>query len=273
MSTQFYQRFDTDFGRIEVVTSGVTDHHFPRHFHENFPFGVVEAGVLGFTYRGEKLAAWQGTINLANPGEIHDGFPLDAAGWRYRMFYVDCNFIREVTGKTHDGAAFPWFSSGVIQDQALAGLIAHLHRQIQSGLISQLALESTLFSLLETMIGRYAQVRLPEPRSVKQYEQMGKVCEYIRATSQESLSLKFLSDLFGFSPGYFIRAFRSFSGMTPHQYQLVCRLQNAKAQVLYGIPIIQAAMQNGFVDQSHFTHAFKQFYGYAPGMMRSNRSI
>ena len=256
----------TSYGAIDVVTSGQTSHHFPRHFHENFPFGVVEAGVLGFNYRGEKLAAWQGTINLANPGEVHDGFPMDGGGWCYRMFYVGNSFLQAVMDTQHE-TAFPWFRSGVIRDTLLAGNIARLHRQIQANTLTPLAIENELFSLLTNMVQKYSYRRIPEPPAGGCHASLQAACEMMRAGDDQTLTLQSLANVCGFSPGYFIRAFRSQYGMTPHQYQLLCRIQRARQQILQGEPLSQAAIKNGFVDQSHFNHVYKQFYGYTPGKL------
>jgi AraC-like DNA-binding protein len=263
--TRYNQYIQTSYGPVEVVNSGVIHHHFPRHFHETFPFGVVEEGTLGFHYRGEKITAHIGTINLANPGEVHDGFPRSQAGWQYRMFYVDCNLLREIMGQNHNAATFPWFPMGVIKNDMLAKQIMRLHQAVQAGTLSQLALETRLFIILDAMISQYAQLRPLKSAPESLPHTMPAVCELLRESCHLPLTLKTLADFCGLSGGYFIRAFRSYSGMTPHQYQLVCRTQRARSQIMQGLSIGHIAHDNGFVDQSHFSHVFKQYYGYPPG--------
>jgi AraC-like DNA-binding protein len=265
LSPIFSRQILTSYGSVELIHSGMIRHHFPRHFHENFPFGVIEEGGLGFQYRGKQEAAWKGSINLANPGEVHDGFPISDQGWQYRMFYVDCNFIREIAGQGHNNEVFPWFTHGVIENPVLAQAIGHLHRDIQSGWLSQLAIETRLFVVLSQLIQQHAQLKPREFSNKKDFERMDLICDYIRESSALPLSLKSLADTCGFSAGYFIRTFRKRTGMTPHQYQLTCRLEHAKAQLLSGGSLSQTAVENGFVDQSHFTHTFQHFYGFAPG--------
>ena len=266
MNILFHKSINTSLGQIELITSANLQHHFPRHFHETFPFGVVESGALGFHYRGERITAWKGTINLANPGEVHDGFPLSQDGWQYRMFYLDCRFVDEIMKQNKPAAGFPWFSSGVLQNSHLAKQITQLHQDIQSGRLSQLAIETRLFLLLEQMIQQYAQIHPKEKPQKKSPQKLQAVCELMRESCHVPLSLKSLAEFCGFSAGYFIRAFRTFTGMTPHQYQLVCRLECAKKQLGQHQAISQIAQDFGFFDQSHFTHVFKQYYGYTPGI-------
>ncbi|MBI9049077.1 MAG: AraC family transcriptional regulator [Anaerolineaceae bacterium] len=270
MNILFHKNLYTSMGAIELLTSSNACHHFPRHFHETFPLGVVTEGALGFHYRGEKVTALRGTINLANPGEVHDGFPISNNGWQYRMFYIELNLIQEVMNQQHKQQSFPWFSNGVIRDQKLAGRISHLHNSIQNGILSQLAIETKLFQMLEQLIDQHAQIRTQWQSISSDHYKLQHVADYIRESCRFTLNLKDLALMSSYSVGYFIRAFQAYSGLTPHKYQLVCRMERARAQVLRKIPISQVAYENGFVDQSHFYKVFKQIYGYTPGMLQSS---
>ncbi len=263
----FSAQVNTSYGSVELIRSGMIRHHFPRHFHETFPFGVIEEGGLGFQYRGRQEDAWKGSINLANPGEVHDGFPISDQGWQYRMFYLDCSFIREITGQGHNSGIFPWFTNGVIENSVLAHAISQLHQDIQSGWLTQLAVETRLFILLSRLIQQHAQLKPRDHSNRKNSERMDSICDYLRESCTMPITLRTLADTYGFSAGYFIRAFRKHTGMTPHQYQLTCRLERAKSQLPSGQPLSQIAQENGFVDQSHFSHAFQHFYGFTPGRL------
>lgn len=46
------------------------------------------------------------------------------------------------------------------------------------------------------------------------------------------------------------------------------RINAAKTLLAQGIPPLEAALQTGFSDQSHFTHYFSSFIGLAPGVYR-----
>lgn len=45
-------------------------------------------------------------------------------------------------------------------------------------------------------------------------------------------------------------------------------LHKAKKLLEQGVPPIEAALQTGFSDQSHFTNYFNRFIGLAPGVYR-----
>ena len=259
----------TSFGNIELITAKHSTHHFPRHFHETFPFGVVTNGALGFHYRGEKVTASRGTINLANPGEVHDGFPAADSGWQYRMFYIDQQVVNEILNLNREPGTFPWFSSGVIRDEQLAVKIAWLHYKIEKNFYEPLETETQFAILLEELFTHYAR-QVPQPFGFPDRHALQPIFDQIREYSYYSFTLKQLAETCGFSVGYFIRAFKKLSGLTPHQYQLVCRMERARREILANKSISDVAISNGFVDQSHFHKTFKHFYGYTPAALYSS---
>ena len=56
--------------------------------------------------------------------------------------------------------------------------------------------------------------------------------------------------------------------MPPHAFQTQVRVARAKALLLRGWPISQAAAHTGFADQSHLTRHFKRLVGVTPGQYR-----
>jgi transcriptional regulator GlxA family with amidase domain len=65
-----------------------------------------------------------------------------------------------------------------------------------------------------------------------------------------------------------LRAFTKSKGITPYRYLETVRINEAKKLLGEGILPVEAAMQTGFSDQSHFTNYFNSFIGLAPGVYR-----
>lgn len=73
------------------------------------------------------------------------------------------------------------------------------------------------------------------------------------------------------SRGYFIRAFKEATGMTPYQWLLSKRIDRAKELLRSSkAPLAEIAISCGFADQSHFTRVFSTAVGAAPGLWRRN---
>jgi len=70
-------------------------------------------------------------------------------------------------------------------------------------------------------------------------------------------------------PVHFSRAFRARYGRSPGEYLRHCRLERACA-LLHDprTPLAQIAAQCGYVDQSHFSHAFRRAYRLTPTAFR-----
>jgi hypothetical protein len=68
---------------IEAMTL-VSNHHFPRHSHDQFSIGVIAFGAQRSWSGVGSVSASAGDVIMANPGEMHDGAPLDGSvrGWR-----------------------------------------------------------------------------------------------------------------------------------------------------------------------------------------------
>ena len=69
-----------DLEGIELLHARFKRHAFNRHFHEGYCLGVIESGALGFNYLGKNMVAEAGNINLAIPGETHNGFSAGDQG-------------------------------------------------------------------------------------------------------------------------------------------------------------------------------------------------
>jgi len=73
-----------------------------------------------------------------------------------------------------------------------------------------------------------------------------------------------LSKVFGLNKHTLLRDFTMQRGITPYQYLSTIRVSKAKKLLEAGISPVEAALQSGFADQSHFTRFFKTFIGLTP---------
>jgi AraC-like DNA-binding protein len=65
-----------------------------------------------------------------------------------------------------------------------------------------------------------------------------------------------------------LRTFTKSKGVTPYSYLQNIRIGEAKKLLEQGVPPVEAALQTGFSDQSHFTNYFNRFIGLSPGVYR-----
>ena len=62
----------------------------------------------------------------------------------------------------------------------------------------------------------------------------------------------------------FERNFKTYAGFSPKLYSRIVRFQSTLAYYKQNIPLAAIALENGYYDQSHFIHEFRQFSGHNP---------
>ena len=263
-------RLSTSYGDVELMRATYVTQVFSRHSHERFAIGVIENGALGFYYRGENVVAPTGSVNLANPGEPHDGHAATEVGWIYRMFYLDLSLLQqaasEVAGRPRD---LPFFQTGVIHDDYLASLIRRLHIALEAELnASALEQESRVLEMLSQLVVRHADDH-PVPRAMPREDRaVARAREYLEAHYAENVSLDQLAHIANLSPFHLAHVFRDQMGLAPHTYLTQMRVRQAQTLLGQGWPIAQVACEVGFADQSHLTRRFKRVVGMTPGQYR-----
>ncbi len=78
------------------------------------------------------------------------------------------------------------------------------------------------------------------------------------------ISVKVISQEIFISSFHMIRKFKNETGLTPHQFQIQCRIRKAQKMLLSKKTIAEVALDTGFYDQSHFVKCFKKIVGMTP---------
>jgi len=85
------------------------------------------------------------------------------------------------------------------------------------------------------------------------------------------VSLADLANDCGLSASHFSRAFRQSTGLSPHQWLLQRRVDQAKGLLAdRRLSLSEIALACGFSDQSHFSRVFSRLTGNSPGSWRRN---
>ena len=99
-------------------------------------------------------------------------------------------------------------------------------------------------------------------------EEIDKACAFMEAHYAGHISLEQICRHTGLSRSTLLRAFAKAKGVTPYCYLENIRVGAAKKLLEQGAAPVEAAIQTGFSDQSHFTNYFSRFIGIAPGVYR-----
>jgi AraC family transcriptional regulator len=96
------------------------------------------------------------------------------------------------------------------------------------------------------------------------------VVEYIEEHLDASPTLEQIAAVARLSPYHFARQFKTATGLPPHQYVILRRVERAKHLLEAGpnLSLAEVAASAGFSDQSRFSQHFKRLVGVTPGQFR-----
>lgn len=97
---------------------------------------------------------------------------------------------------------------------------------------------------------------------------MNLVLQYIDEHLEETLTIKELAEVVGYSHYHFSRLFKSCMNETVMEYVCKRRLVKASEDILLGNKIIDVALKYGWESHSGFTKAFIKEFGFYPSLLR-----
>lgn len=109
---------------------------------------------------------------------------------------------------------------------------------------------------------------ITEGKSLTQV-QLQPAIDYIHTYLNRNLSLNELANVVNLSPTYFASLFKRTVGISPHQYVIRQRVEQAKVMLSKtDLAIADIALRVGFSSQSHLTQQFKRVTGVTPKHVR-----
>ena len=101
------------------------------------------------------------------------------------------------------------------------------------------------------------------------------VVEYIEEHLDGCPTLAQLAAVVRLNPYHFARQFKAATGLPPHQYVILRRVERAKQLLQAGtdLSLAEVALRAGFSDQSQFSHHFKRLVSFTPRQFRTPARI
>ena len=254
-------KYDTEL-KVEAYSFKGIMQKFPNHFHDYYVIGFIESGERCLSCKNRKYTVEPGDLLLFNPRDNHTCEQIDGRTLDYRCINVHPETMSkaafEITGKDY----LPYFSPAVIFHSELASLLRELHMIIMEE-EKDFRKEEIFFFLLEQLIEEFSEEGI-EQSGPEENRETKIICNYLEKNYMKNITLDELSGLTGLSKYYLLRSFTKQKGISPYRYLETIRIDRAKKLLEQGVLPIEAALQTGFADQSHFSNFFKKFIGLTP---------
>ncbi len=131
--------------------------------------------------------------------------------------------------------------------------------------------DAALNTLLVTLLTRSGRPpKGPKRSAVLSRDRLNRVIAYIHDNLNRDITTADLAAVAFLSEFHFSRLFKRATGLAPHQYVIVQRVERAKALIREGrMPLVNVAATVGFSSQSHLNLHFKRIVGFTPAEFRS----
>ncbi len=216
-----------------------------------------QGGQVSASGRGQ-VQALSGQIITTNPGEVHDGMPIEHCARSWRMVYVTPEGMAELVGEPGVELSRPVLDDAQLQ-QAFNLVFQHWDDTPKAD--EKNMLEELLTQACGLLVQRYSCKSLPDvsPTSVS------RVREVLLDRLDSPPALAELAGLAGLSRYQLVRHFSKTYGLPPFAWLQQHRLSRAQMLIARGTTLLDAALSSGFSDQSHLTRAFARYRGFTPG--------
>ena len=264
------------WGGIALENYTVPAVFIPRHQHPEHFLHVVLSGAVKYEVntRGRRFrfTSRPGTIFLLPRGtvdEVNWAGPTKRTAVAIHPQLLTCA-LDETAHETDIQLTEHWD----LIDRHIAALLLEMTADLDDGSpAGTIYGESLANALAVYLLKRYA-VRRVTPLVFKgglPGHRLKRVLDYIAGNLEENISLSQLAAIAGMSPHYFSALFKRSTGRAPHQYVLLQRIERAKQQLRDPKhSIIDAGLDAGFQNPSHFARVFRKVVGITPSSFRAD---
>jgi AraC-like DNA-binding protein len=264
---------------VDAMTAS-TARAFPRHTHDQYGIGLIDAGAhASWSGRGQ-VEAGAGSLIAVNPGEVHDGRAIDARPRSWRILYLDPALMDAACADVRDGrggsasASFA-FAAPAFADERVRRRFDAAFAHATAAARDALACETVLLALVASLQRHAAARAAGLPNDGAPTPCIRRARARIDADPAAPVTLAELAAEAGISRWQLLRAFARELGVTPHAYVVQRRVALARRLLRARQArraLAEVALLAGFCDQSHLTRCFVRHVGVTPRRYAARRA-
>ena len=157
----------------------------------------------------------------------------------------------------------------------MSAILQRIGHSISDKFCNQLLLESKVIELMALQITQYEELeRIQTPTTLKkeELERMQQAREILIGHTGDQLSLRTLAHLVGTNEYNLKRDFKTVFGTSVYRYLSQYKMEQAKDLMINtNNTIAEISQRIGYKHATHFTSAFKKYFGYLPNKIKSGK--
>jgi AraC-like DNA-binding protein len=240
-----------------------SERHWSMH-HETYAASLVlgPSSELRATWRsrGEERIARPGSVQLLSPGEAHSTTAVSEPA-SFFVLWCTAEAMAQVAAEL-DVPEAPRFGQPQLDGSPATQSLLGLQRAV-TGQATRLEIDHHCVESLRALITHAAES--PPSSRRGQHPGVRRAVALLNEAFDRNLTLEELAREAKLSKFHFARCFRQSTGLAPHRYQQLVRLQQARGLIERGSTVEEAAARTGFADAPHLTRQFRSWLGVAPG--------
>ena len=206
---------------------------------------VRGGGVLH--YENQQLVLASDSLVLIDCMRPHTYYPRDGEGWEFR-------FLHFTGGRSYEMAQHLYTLAGGFVFPLTATVESCITRCLQycreDPIFNEVRISKAISDILYDLALEHPQTET---------DRLNDVCCYIKKNYAQKLTTDSLAATFRFSRSYFAVQFKKHTGITIHDYLLICRMTEAKRLLDESdLSVSQISETVGFTDAGTFIRAFRR---------------
>lgn len=249
-----------------------------NHWHEELEILYCFRGHCRHYINGVCIVDQPGRLITTNSGFIHNIIPdqelLHSDVLVGCVIIIHPRLIESVFPDYRDIYFTNSRQTACRQIQSIAVKLSEYAKAGEHGEYDYLYAKSLITALLYYMCqeGTVRREQVDHVNTLKNIERMKGVLQFIETHYMERISQSMVAEKFYFSPVYFSRIFKKYTGITFTEYLTERRLEKARMDLLYSQKsVLGIAMEHGFSDDRRLILAFKKKYGTTPLQYRKSK--
>ncbi len=217
---------------------------------------------------GGRFSAWSERHGFAvNPAGFANTIVVDQPH-RPDALCIPFQTLKRLNPDIPEDGHFGWAHGGQVNDPAMSAMIERLWR-IEPGAGSALEIETAIAWIGERLL-HWRETRKTPDKPREALSARALALSFERLAAEDGVdALSALAALVGLSPNHYCRAFNAATGLPPHRWRIMRRIERARELLrATSLPIAEIAAMVGYDDPAYFARLFAQVSGCSPRRWR-----